>query len=331
MTHRFVVIGGGSIGKRHIRNLFANGVGHVAAVDPNPDRQAEAKTLGAEAYATFEEALSFKPTACVIASPNIFHADNLRACLTAGLHTLVEKPLAVTSDGLAEIVTEFKAKNLIGHVGSNFKFHPSFRRLKDCLPRIGQIYSARAISGQYLPDWHPWEDYRQGYSANQSLGGGVLLDTHELLYMTWFLGPATAVNCMSGKVSDLEIDTEDLAQLTLRHEAGALSTIQADYLQRTYQRSSEFHGSDGFLKWDVNERTVRLFVKSEEKWTVWEEPRGYDANQMYMEQTRHFLDTITGEANGEFLTPLSDGLAVLRLTEAAKLSQQEARTVTVSP
>ena len=81
----------------------------------------------------------------------------------------------------------------------------------------------------------------------------------------------------------------------------------------------------------MNERTVRLFVKSEEKWTVWEEPRGYDANQMYMEQTRHFLDTITGEANGEFLTPLSDGLAVLRLTEAAKLSQQEARTVTVSP
>lgn len=330
MTHRFAVIGCGSIGKRHIRNLLACGVRDIVGIDPSPERQAEARVLGVQAAASLDQSPIASLTAAIIASPNIYHRDNLRHCADLGLHVLVEKPLAVSSRGLDEIVTEFESKRLVGHVGSNFKFHPSFARMREELPSIGRVLAARAVSGQYLPDWHPWEDYRQGYSANTSLGGGVLLDTHELLYLTWFVGPAAEVACLNGKVSDLEIDTEDLAQIVLRHRCGALSTIQADYLQRSYHRTYEFTGTEGSLMWDVNAQQVRRYSAASNTWTVWDEPRGYDLNTMYADQTRHFLAAVEAGNPDAVATPLAEGLAVLRLTEAAKLSQAERRIVSLS-
>lgn len=329
MSHRFVVLGCGSIGKRHIRNLIHLGVTEIVAVDPTESRRAEAAELGIKVAASFEEALASRPTACVIASPNKYHRQDLENCLSAKLHTLVEKPLAVTSEGLEAIVSGFEIEGLVGHVGTNFKFHPSFVKMREVLPTIGKVYAARAISGQYLPDWHPWEDYRNGYSARKDLGGGVLLDTHELLYMTWFLGPGEAVASMSSKVSDLEIDTEDLAQVMIKHEGGAISTIQADYLQRTYQRNYEFTGSEGFLRWDVNERAVKRWLKGTGEWTIWEEPRSYDLNQMYVEQTKQFLSAIEDNDPAKVVTPLRDGLAVLKLTEACKRSNQDMAVVTL--
>ncbi len=329
MSHRFVVIGCGSIGKRHIRNLLHLGVKDIVAVDPTEPRRAEAAELGVEVAPSFDDALSFGPNACVIASPNKFHRQDLDSCLNARLHTLVEKPLAVTSEGLEATITGFESQNLVGHVGTNFKFHPSFARMREVLPSIGKVYAARAISGQFLPDWHPWEDYRNGYSARKDLGGGVLLDTHELLYMTWFLGPGEAVASLNAKVSDLEIDTEDLAQVIIRHRGGAISTIQADYLQRTYQRNYEFTGSEGFLRWDVNEKAVKRWLKSTGEWTIWEEPRGHDLNQMYIDQTKQFLAAIESGDPSAVSTPLRDGLEVLRLTEACKQSNEEMKVVSL--
>jgi predicted dehydrogenase len=319
-------VGCGSIGRRHLRNLKSLGVRHLMGVEPNPGRRAEtARELGLPVVDCFQAALDGDTDTVFIAAPNAFHKDLLAQAVEAGCHLFMEKPLAVTSDGLEPILAAMEARGLHGYMGSNFKFHPCLLRLQADLQSgaIGRVLAARIACGQYLPDWHPCEDYRDLYSARRSLGGGVLLDSHELDYATWLLGPARKVTCFAGRVSDLEIETEDLASLILEMGCGAIVQVQLDYLQRSYLRSYEFTGSLGTLTWDFNLGQVRRYDSVSRTWDVWDQPGGYDINQMYLDQTAHFLDCLAGKDRPR--TSLRDGLRVLRLIEAAKRSSATGR------
>jgi predicted dehydrogenase len=323
----FAVVGCGSIGKRHIRNLIALGQPRVIGVDPRQDRRDEAAAIGASVAVSLEDAIAQGANVVFITSPNRYHRDSLETAVQADCHIFMEKPLDVVSDGLEQILETMRSKNLVGMMGGNWKFHPSLKRLKHELETgtIGRVLTANMVAGQYLPDWHPWEDYRLGYSARADLGGGVLLDSHELDYATWLLGPAVAVACLAGKLSDLEINTEDSASLMLELHTGIHVSLQLDYTQRLYRRVYAFNGSEGSLIWDAAERNVRRHQVSSGEWTVWDEPRGYDVNTMYLKQTEHFLQALTGEVQP--ITPLAQGLKVLRLIEAAKRSSLERRFI----
>jgi predicted dehydrogenase len=183
---------------------------------------------------------------------------------------------------------------------------------------IGKVLSARCQFGQYLPDWHPYENYRTSYSARSDLGGGILLDSHEFDYMQWFLGDVSELFCFAGKASNLEIDTEDTAEVLLKFQSGTIAEIHLDYTQRIYQRNYEFFGENGTLKWDFQDRSVRLYLASENKWEIYEEPRNYDLNEMYKEQMKHFLDAIESET--KTITDIFAGWKTLKLIMAAKES-----------
>lgn len=327
MAWKFGIVGCGSIGKRHLRNLRALGQTDLFGIDPTPSRQAEAAEIGAKPVDSLARAIEQGVNVVFITLPNHLHRAVLEESIEAGCHVFVEKPIAIESAGIAELVAQAEAKKLVGFMGSNWKFHPAFKQMKALLDagKIGRVLSARAIAGQYLPDWHPWEDYRYGYSANRKMGGGILLDSHEINYMTWFLGGVKTVACMLDKQSDLEIDTEDTVGLLLRLQSGTLAEIHLDYNQRTYQRSYDFHGTQGYLSWDMRQRAVRLYERESDVWTVFETSHGYDLNQMYLDQTQHFLDCLDGKATPQ--TPLAEGLEILRIIEAAKQSSAEGRFV----
>src|SRR5438034_6395276 len=114
--------------------------------------------------------------------------------------------------------------------------------------RIGRPLAARAQCGYYLPFWRPGTDYREGYGARQATGGGIILDSiHEFDYLAWLLGRPREVFAYAGRVSSLEIDTEDNADVLLRFDYGAVANIHLDYLQRTYRRACDFIGEDGVI------------------------------------------------------------------------------------
>lgn len=319
---KFIVVGCGSIGKRHIRNLLACGAEQIIGVDSRPDRRKEAGEYGISTSESLDQILD-RGDAVVVALPNSLHRKVVQSAIEAEAHLLVEKPLDVDSQGLEGLIERFNAYGGVGHVGSNFKFHPSFRVMKSIIDdgSLGDILSARALFGQYLPDWHPWEDYREGYSARSELGGGALFDSHEIDYMAWFLGPVSEVACMASKISDLEIDTEDVASVIMRHDSGPQTEIHLDYIHRVYRRRYEFEGAVGNMIWDVREAAVKVYDSQLGIWTVLEEPRGYDPNTMYLEQTRHFLDCLAGKDSP--MTPLEIGLQTLRIIEAAKTSSRD--------
>ncbi|NQT69555.1 MAG: Gfo/Idh/MocA family oxidoreductase [Desulfobacteraceae bacterium] len=323
---KIAVIGCGSIGKRHIRNLLALGVHDIIAYDKDAKQLAAVETdTGIRALHSLPEIISRKPDAVLVCTPNSLHVPVAFKFAKIGSQLFIEKPLSHNLDGVDQLLAEVNEQKLITMVGCNFKFHPSFIKMKAILESgiLGKILSARCQFGQYLPDWHPWEDYRTGYSARSDLGGGILLDSHEFDYMQWFLGDVSELFCFAGKVSNLEIDTEDTAEVLIKFQNGTIAGIHLDYTQRAYQRNYEFFGENGTLKWDFQERKVWLYLASENKWEVFEEPRNYNLNEMYTEEMKHFIESIMNEK--ETITDIFAGWRTLKLIMAAKASAEDGK------
>lgn len=319
------MVGCGSIGRRHIGNLLGLGVREVAAVDTRADRRDEAAAeFDIPTHARLADAWSGEPTVAVIATPPAAHLEPAMEAVRRGCHLFVEKPLAASLEGTDELADAARAQCLVTLVGCNLRFHPGLRRLHTWLSdgAVGRVVSARLSFGQYLPDWHPWEDYRQGYSARQALGGGVILDAiHEIDYGRWLLGEIEAVSCFAGRLSRLEIDSEDTAAIIVTFASGALGEIHLDYVQRPYGRTCQIIGDEGTLVWDYVAREVRLYRASTGKWEVSVDPEQWTANEMYVDELRHLLSCLAGEA--EPLVDIVEGRRVLEIALAARESARD--------
>jgi predicted dehydrogenase len=184
--------------------------------------------------------------------------------------------------------------------------------------RIGQVVAIQSQVGQYLPDWHPDEDYRQGVSARAETGGGVVLDLiHELDYVGWLMGPVSQVACFADKVSSLEIETEDTAAIVLKFGNGATGTVHLDYIQRTPSRTCRIIGDKGTILWDYFENTVRWYEAEQSAWDVFEYTK-WKRNDRFVAEMRHLLACLQGEEQPK--VDVRAGSEVLKLALAAKES-----------
>ncbi|MGH2869709.1 MAG: cytidylyltransferase domain-containing protein, partial [Solirubrobacteraceae bacterium] len=215
------VLGLGSIGSRHAHNLVA--LGHrVIGFDPTPD----AGNALARADTVFEAIAG--ADAVVVASPTSLHAEHALAALEQDRPVLVEKPMAISPADAVRIADVARARGLTCAVAMNLRFHPGVQALRELLDsgRLGTIRYAQLSSGSDLRGWRPGRDYRTAYSARAALGGGVVSDSiHELDYLTWLLGPVSSVTAEVGRVSELEIDVEDVALALLRLASGAMASV----------------------------------------------------------------------------------------------------------
>lgn len=315
---RVAVLGLGSIGMRHARNLWSLGIQDLVGMDPTPERRRRFESeLGGRTVESLEAALATDPNLAIVASPNVFHLPQALACARAGIALLIEKPLGTDHAAVSDLLTETEARNLFVHVGSNWKFHPAFTTMKALLDegRIGRVVGAQVLAGQWLPDWHPWEDFRQGYSARRDLGGGVVFDSHELDYLTWLLGPAEALVGFALHSRALEIQTEDVAGACLRFPGGAVATLQLDYIQREPRRRYHLTGTEGTIEWDLQAAAIRLYTAAD-KLTQTIDCRIDDLNEMYVAQTRHVLQGVRTGCTP--VTPLAHAARVLELQLALR-------------
>jgi predicted dehydrogenase len=312
---RIAVIGCGSIGRRHLANLLTLGASEIIGCDPDPGRRAEvAAGLGVACLADLAAVWDRRPDAVVVAVPTSLHLPVALRAAECGCHLFVEKPLADRLDGTDRLVALLRDRGLVSLVGCNMRFHPGLRTLKRMLDEgaIGRVVAARVEFGQYLPDWHPTEDYRQGYSARKDLGGGIILDAiHELDYIRWMLGEVRAVTCLAGKLSGLEIETEDTAAILLSFVSGAIGEVHLDYVQRAYRRTCQLIGEAGTLLWDYASG-VSWFSAAARRWTAIPDPDGWQANGMYLDEMAHFLECLDGRAR-----PALDAADARRVLEIA--------------
>lgn len=312
---KMLVLGCGSIGKRHIRNLLSLNMGQIFAYDVDQQSLESVKEHpSVETLASMDEALfNCDFDAAFICSPPSEHVNQALSLLEKGSHCFIEKPLSNTLDNLDTLVKFAKRTMKTVLIGCNLRFSPLLIRIKDFLDNdvIGKPLFLKASLGYYLPYWRPNDDYRKGYGANRSMGGGIVLDaSHEIDYARYLLGEVEEVFAVCKKLSDLDIDTEDFAEITMHHKNGSYSQIHLDYLQTNYRRNCEIVGDKGMLLWNVNERVLNVYSTRDKEYHVHFEGLNANVNDMYVEEIKHFFNCIRGDEN-----PLVDAAEGKRLME----------------
>lgn len=330
MSH-ILVLGAGSIGKRHIRNLLASppsasgGEVRVSVVDPRDDRRAELVAIGVPAdrlFATREAALAAGPyDGALVATPTAFHVADAIAMARAGLPLMIEKSLSVDLDGVADLQREIEARGLFAFTAYCFRFDPLAQQFAALLAAgtIGKPLYARAEMSTYLPEWHPHEDYREFYMAKKALGGGTLLDQSHLYDMTrMFLGEIRTVMGVSRKDSDLEIETDDFGEFLFHLDSGVYVSMHIDLFTRPWREFYQVTGSDGVLEWDIGRKTIARFTVDGTRTVV---ATGTDYNAMYVNEIAYFLAGVRGEQpHGP---RFADGVKVMDVIEAIRASNGE--------
>lgn len=309
---KVMLAGLGSIGTRHARTFRTLGGTIHVGMDPDAERRTRfSAEFAATAVATLAEGLALEPDLVVVGSPNRFHVEQATIAARAGRHLLIEKPLGVSMDGIPELIAAIAKAGVFAHVGSNFKFHSALRTMKRLIDEraLGRVTAAQVLAGQWLPGWHPNEDYRKGYSARSDLGGGIVLDTHEFDYLVWLLGPVAHVAGFATNSGALEVQTEDVACAALHFESGVLATVQVDYIQREYRRRYHLSGDAGTMEWDFSTGKLTLYRVSTGMSEVIDVSE--DLNEMYLRQAKHVLDAIP--AGLPPVTPVEHAARVLDL------------------
>jgi predicted dehydrogenase len=191
---------------------------------------------------------------------------------------------------------------------------------------IGRPLSFRVHWGEFLPDWHPWEDYRQGYSARADLGGGVVLTLcHPLDYVRWLFGEVQSLWAFTSANSDLELNVEDTAEIGLRFESGLIGSIHLDYVQRPPNHHLEIVGTEGTIRWDNSDGAVEIFRAQNQVWRRYPAPEGFDRNDLFLAEMKHFLDLIQDKVESK--CSLDDGIWSQKLVQGIHDSAQEGRLI----
>lgn len=325
---KVLVVGSGSIAKRHIRNLRSCYPDAVVACVSSTGRPINPGEVGASVvYSDIQVAAVESPDFAIVASPANLHLQHVKLLIDHNIPVLVEKPLCME-------VNEFEQSQWINHhalirVAYNLRFMPAAQKMKRLIEEgiVGRVSTVFVEVGQYLPDWRPDQDYRTGVSAKRELGGGVLLElSHELDYLNWIFGEFDQVFGVIRNTHSLDIDVEDNVDAILQQEGGLIAHLHMDFLQHKPSRICKVIGEMGTLVWDLMDNEI-IHSQPGGRTAVIFSDSTYDRNQMYVDQIEAFVQYVDGEAT--FASSPESAAAVLRLVEAIRQSDRSRQAVSV--
>jgi predicted dehydrogenase len=333
MIDRLLLVGHGSIGKRHLR-IAREMLPHADIRILRHRQKYEEVENSNGCFSLLDDALAFKPQAVIISNPAPFHLPMAMAFANIGCHLLVEKPLADSLVGIAELKALVEKRRIILQLGYNLRFLPSLDEFRTRIASglIGRVLSVRSEIGQFLPSWRPDADYRQTVTAQRDLGGGVLSElSHELDYLRWVFGDVVWVNASLHRQSSLDIDVEDTAHLILGfsqrdNQNAFIATLNMDFIRHDTTRTCIAIGDRGSIRWNGITGEIEELLAGSTAWCKTFH-HAHQRDDSYRTQWKHFLACINSKSQP--LVGIEDGVAVLEIIHAARQSSQlnGARTV----
>jgi predicted dehydrogenase len=317
---RVLIVGRGSIGRRHYnlaKSLFPDA--SIAVFSSSVDQDGFPNR-----FRTKYEISEFKPEISVIANTADLHLEFAIFLAKLNSHLLIEKPISINSAGIETLLGEIERRKLHVMVGYNLLYLPSLRLLHSLLAdqSIGHILDVRVQAGQDLQTWRPNRDYRSTASASKKKGGGVLRElSHEISYVLSLFGAPTWIFANLNRVSNLEIDVEDVAHILfgLKDDAGRdfSARIDLDFVRKDKVRSCTIIGSEGTLEWNGLTGEVHKDIGSGKQEIVGSGPWDSDVDSYRMEW-ENFLDSITNKTVPSNV--LQNAILTLRVIEACEES-----------
>ena len=315
-----MIVGLGSIGKRHLRNILAieNTKKLEIIIYSKQTKSYLSNHKNIKIFDTLDKCLLEKPDVGFITNETVHHIPIAIKLAKVGLDLFIEKPLSNKISNVKTFSKIVKTKKLITLVGCNLRFHRCINEIKNLIDQkvIGDIISVKVECGTYLPDWHPNENYSKSYASRDDLGGGVVLTCiHELDYLFWFFGETQEVFSITGKYSNLKITASDLSAIILKFKNNIIAEVHLDYFQKPEARSCKLIGTKGTITWDSLSNEVKIYDFKKSKWKSKLKIKKYDKNEMYVKELEHFIQcvnkkkkTINDISQGEYVLKVALGI-----------------------
>ena len=316
---KFLIIGLGSMGKRRIRNLRALGYYEVTGYDVREDRRKEAEDSYGIAVISDLNTISQYDAVVISTSPDT-HNAYMRTCIESGKPCFVE--LSILVQDLPELDALARTSGSLVAPSCTFMFHPSVRLIKETVVsgKYGKVTSFTHYSGQYLPDWHPWERIGDFFVSKKETSGCKEILSFELHWMTGILGVPQNVFACSGNAMEFVPELDDVYAVCLGFK-NCVGILLADVVSRFASRSLIMNMERAQIRWNWEEKKVRLYDAEHRSWSEYRDPEcraheGYNVNiieNMYIDEIRAFIDAVEGK--GTFPNTLGDDIEVLRVIE----------------
>lgn len=323
---KFLVIGGGSMGKRRVRCLLANGIApdQIRIVDQRQDRRDESKSKhNVDGFDSLATGLRWGPDACLVSLPGERAAEVCTASIEAGKPVFCEVPLGASLAQAEQLKSLAERKGVLLAPGAQQPFHPLIRTCRQWVtgPSFGKLLAFNLEWGQYLPGWHPYEDYRTFYSASQ-LMGVITLEIVQFYFITD--DRIRQLKSLRQHVSPLELDGGDVWHFVGTTSRGAGVTIQFDLIQRPARNMVRFASEAGTIELDFVDNRIRRYSVETRQWESAGIPEGYSYEQCYIDEIGLFLRCARGE--GSWHNPASTAVDAMRCIDAMVRSSTQPAT-----
>jgi len=309
---KILVVGYGSIGKRHVQNLLKiSGLEIIICTKQKINKPSKKIKL----FKSLKDCIKEEPDIGIIANESNLHIQTAITLANTGMDLFIEKPLSNSLKESKELLKIIKKKKLVTQVGCQLRFHKCIKKIKEIIleNKLGEIISIKVECGSYLPDWHPYEDYKKSYAAKDELGGGVVLtNIHEIDYLYWFLGGVKEIFSLTGNYSELKISADDFSTGIIKFNSGTIAEFHLDYFQKPEYRSCKIIGTKGTLIWDSDSNIIKLFDHKKDRWSIVFKWNNYDRNFMFKQEIIHFLKCVKNREKS--INPIEkDGMETTRI------------------
>jgi predicted dehydrogenase len=316
------------MGKRRIRNLQSLGYKNIIGYDTRKDRRKEAaETYGISVIENLDGFDYSDILAVFVSVPPDKHIDYMEIARKNNLHCFIEA--SVVCDGLSRLADEIEKTDLKFYASTTLRFHPAVKMIKEFVNNgtLGKISNFSYHSGQYLPDWHPWEDIHDYYVGKKETGGCREIVPFELSWLNDVFGKVNEVSGINGKTIELGVDIDDVYAIALRYESNIIGTLLVDVVSRSAIRQLVINGDKGQICWNWDDGAIKIYSSENGQWTRYETEKGESADgynkniieEMYIDEVQAFLESI--QKNLPVRNSLRDDIFTLNCLYSAEKSQ----------
>jgi len=290
-TDPILIMGAGSIGERHISILQKLGFSNIWVYRQRnlPFRQIDVESVSS--FTDRGKIVTIKPAAGIISTPTSQHLEQATFCLNHKIPVLIEKPLSHNLTGIGTLKAAVRQNKTYAQVAYMLRYHPYFNKIKTTIRTgaLGKLMHMEFFWGEYLPDWHPWEDYRNSYAGRKELGGGAALTlSHDIDLSNWFTDSSIEHwEIRKNFVSMPELDVESAAGISITYRNGVSAHCYLGFQDQVPRRSYHFLFEQGRIEMDYYKS--ELITYSSKNTTIQSLP-DFDRNQLYEAQILDFFE-----------------------------------------